>query len=628
VPASLAPLRGLKRNGVTYQVRDPGTVNDKVGITHRLKRWLFSLPKAALVGGALALTAAFVTAAIYAYRTYDYIQHDNDFCLSCHLMEDPFQRFARSAHRGLGCKACHQPTIITRSEMALTQIIENPDTLETHAEVPNERCAACHIKGDPQEWTLIANSAGHRVHLQSKDPALQGLQCVQCHSSSLHEFAAVDKTCGQAGCHENIRVRLGKMGNLTIHCVACHSFSKPVADSATVSTARVALRPTRSECLSCHAMRAMVEMPPNDPHGGDCSSCHDPHTQTTPAQAVESCGNAGCHTRPDTITAFHRGLAPRILQNCIACHPAHSFRAPGTDCIACHTNVSDPGDVSAMRPGGGMRMQQPPDSGTHPTAALPSPAPADRSNPWRHVTRAGPVTVRFASTRRPDIPRVPVRPASARQQAAPQQARTVAFKHGDHRTVACTECHATADTHGSLKVVTQTDCRSCHHSARYAEGPQGCALCHSPDSLGARTIERTQVMQFSDGKRYTRSLPFSHANHTTRACIECHTEGINMSTASLQCTQCHAEHHEPDTDCTSCHQKPPAGVHDAKSHLGCNGAGCHQPSPVVGVPRTRSFCIACHVEQVSHKTGRNCIECHPLPPPTGGGTASNRKDVP
>jgi nitrate/TMAO reductase-like tetraheme cytochrome c subunit len=604
-------------------------VNDKVGITDRLKSWLFALPRAALVTGALALTALFVTAAIYAYRTYDYIQHDNDFCLSCHLMEDPFQRFARSAHRGLGCKACHQPTIVTRSQMALTQIIENPDSLETHAEVPNARCAECHIQGNPEEWTLIENSAGHRVHLQSNDPALQGLQCVQCHSSSLHEFAAVDKTCGQAGCHEDVRVRLGKMGNLTIHCVACHSFSKPVADTAAVSTARSALRPTQSECLSCHAMRAIVEMPADDPHGGVCSSCHNPHEQTTPAQAVESCGNAGCHTRPDTITAFHRGLAPRILQNCIACHPAHDFRAPGTDCIACHTDVSDPGDVSGMRPGGGgMRMQQPPDTGAvRPAASLPTTTPAARTNPWRHVARAGPLSVRLVSTRRPDV-LAALRQATTQQQQGARQSRTVPFKHGDHRAVSCTECHSTTDSHGSLKVVTPTDCRSCHHSARYAEGPQGCARCHAPDSLQTRPIERTQVMQFSDGQRYTRSLPFDHADHTSRACTECHTEGINMSTASLQCTQCHAEHHEPNNDCTDCHVKPPADAHDTASHLGCSGATCHRPSPVVGVPRTRSLCIACHVEQVDHKTGRNCIDCHPLPPPTGGGTAPTRKDGP
>jgi len=71
---------------------------------------------------------------VAGYRTYDFIEHDNDFCLSCHLMQEPHERFAQSAHRGLGCKACHRPTPTQRSSMALTQFIENPDSLAIHAE--------------------------------------------------------------------------------------------------------------------------------------------------------------------------------------------------------------------------------------------------------------------------------------------------------------------------------------------------------------------------------------------------------------------------------------------------------------------------------------------------------------
>src|SRR5690606_19028285 len=124
---------------------------------------------------------------------------------------DPYERFAQSEHRGLGCKACHQPTMAVRTKMALTQIIQNPDELRTHAEVPNERCEECHVKGNPEEWTLIANSAGHRVHFESDNKALEGLKCVECHSTSVHEFAATDKTCSQGGCHENVSIQLGRM---------------------------------------------------------------------------------------------------------------------------------------------------------------------------------------------------------------------------------------------------------------------------------------------------------------------------------------------------------------------------------------------------------------------------------
>jgi nitrate/TMAO reductase-like tetraheme cytochrome c subunit len=86
------------------------------------------MPPALLVAMGAGLAVLLVWGGIEAYRTYDYVQHDNEFCLSCHLMVEPYERFARSAHAELGCKACHQPTLVTRSTMALTQILENPDS--------------------------------------------------------------------------------------------------------------------------------------------------------------------------------------------------------------------------------------------------------------------------------------------------------------------------------------------------------------------------------------------------------------------------------------------------------------------------------------------------------------------
>ena len=83
-------------------------------------------PTALAVSGVL-ITVSAGAGGYYAYRAYDYVEHDNDFCMSCHLMEEPFEQFSVSSHRGLGCKACHQPTLIGRSQMALTQILESPD---------------------------------------------------------------------------------------------------------------------------------------------------------------------------------------------------------------------------------------------------------------------------------------------------------------------------------------------------------------------------------------------------------------------------------------------------------------------------------------------------------------------
>ena len=87
-------------------------------------RWLQSLSTAWIAILVLAGTSIFVAGSVTAYRTYDYIEHDNDFCMSCHLMAEPFERFGQSAHRDLGCKACHcllytspSPRDRTRSRM-------------------------------------------------------------------------------------------------------------------------------------------------------------------------------------------------------------------------------------------------------------------------------------------------------------------------------------------------------------------------------------------------------------------------------------------------------------------------------------------------------------------------------
>ncbi|HEY0810846.1 MAG TPA: hypothetical protein VGD49_11830, partial [Longimicrobiales bacterium] len=310
----------------------------------RFWRWLRGLPKPALAVITLGVLVVLGSSAVYGYRMYNFVQHDNEFCLTCHLMVDPYERFARSAHRDLGCKSCHKPTLAARSKMALIQIVERPKELEGHAVVSNEKCEACHVKGDPEKWAHVANTAGHRVHLESDNVALRGVKCVECHSTSVHEFAATDKTCGQAGCHENVEIRLGKMSKLTLHCALCHDFTRPVT-SADVprDTLRRVLAPRARQCLGCHQMQRLVadEFTGSDPHDAQCVLCHNPHKQTTPRAAVQTCAASGCHASPDTLTPMHRGLTTGVLQQCTQCHAAHKFAPPAGGCLACHRDIQN-----------------------------------------------------------------------------------------------------------------------------------------------------------------------------------------------------------------------------------------------------------------------------------------------
>ena len=544
---------------------------------------------ARVVIGVVVVTVVAV-ASVLMYRTYEYVQHDNQFCLECHLMRDPFERFAQSEHRGLGCKACHRPNIVQRSEMGLAQIVEQPDSIRVHAVVSNRICAECHVEGDPEEWRRIANTAGHRVHLESEDPSLRGLMCVECHSSGVHQFTPIDQTCGQAGCHEDTQIRLGRMGELTIHCATCHDFARPVEEEATTTEVAASLRPEAQECLSCHQMRSMLaDLPPDEPHGAECGACHNPHSQETPRQAVQSCATSGCHAQPEGLTPFHRGLDPGVLEDCLACHAAHEFRihGGGEDCLSCHSDIYQ--DVP------GRRVSS-----------------VDRANGPGGETPVRAGAVRLAAGA----------PRPQPQEARPAALDTLGFWHGQHRGVDCLTCHSTDTEHGALRVTSLRDCRSCHHTEPVVANCDGCHTQAEVRRLVAN-VERTMDLRIGSLNRPDRSLPFSHAPHLRLDCRECHTgDGAALSAAAVQCSACHAEHHQPDTECMACHHPPARGAHDLAVHGGCGGSGCHTAAPetVSRVPRTRSFCLVCHQDLTDHRPGRNCEECHTLPQPSSSAT--------
>ena len=531
------------------------------------RRWRIGL----LAGFALALFGA----SLAGYRQWHFMQHDNRFCTSCHLMVDPFQRFSRSAHARLECHNCHEGRLPEQLHQLWATLVERPTAIGRHARVPNEVCGKCHVTGDSTRWKIIAATAGHRIHLESKDPRLKGMRCVECHGVSLHEFASVDRTCGQSGCHDHNTIRLGQMGQLSeLHCTTCHNFLAE-ARQFSVDSLGKPLTPAAAQCLACHAMQVKMQAMDigRDPHNGVCGDCHNPHTQTKPQDV--SCTNAGCHAGWQRVS-FHVGVPHP--ERCTTCHQPHSWRVDGQHCIRCHGNV-----------------------------AREAPTRSRRVSLAPHSRLEAPTAVAdFASATATGL--VDAVLQGPRQGGPPGAAGPLRFSHGDHRGQVCAGCHSSRVQHGQLLVKSAADCQRCHHT-----GPDRvqCATCHDVTRLDRTVLQTQQTLHLAAGQAsVTRRLPFEHQRHDSVACVQCHSNTVTRAPESADCAACHASHHRAAANCVACHASAnPITLHKASDHPNCASAACHG-ARAANLPAGRAMCLMCHTSQTRHVPGQVCEQCH------------------
>lgn len=573
-----------------------------LGLLQRILNWLWS--QWAALGRAWQATFIAATAvalagfSVASYQAYSYVEHDNDFCTTCHLMQDAYARFQRSAHSEIGCHDCHKAGMVERTGMLVASVVENPQDVERHANVPNERCEACHVSGDPARWRQVAATAGHRVHLESADSALRNIQCVTCHSVNLHEFASVDRTCGQAGCHTDATIKLGAMSQVELHCTTCHNFMAEAPGLAVDSLGRP-LTPHARQCLGCHEMRQrMAELDiGRDPHRGVCGDCHNPHTQRTAREI--SCATSQCHSDWRQVS-FHVGI-PHPEQ-CSRCHEPHSWRVEGENCIRCHQGI-----LNEWRRGRVI--------GAGEARALPMAhgAVADERRPVMQLAAltddaiAGMFAHGAAADQEP-------RPAQGAQGTpAPQRRAFTRFSHGEHRRQKCSDCHSSRVRHGALVLTSETGCQQCHHQRA---GAADCATCHQPAEI-ARPATRERPIQLAvTGRTVQRRLRFEHDTHRSVNCTQCHTNALTRAPDAADCSSCHDSHHTATADCVACHAGgSPIEAHSAQDHATCASAACHG-ARAPALPNTRQACLFCHTAQANHAPGRLCENCHRV---TSGG---------
>jgi len=655
-----------------HEVLVPAVVKNPVpGFVGQVFQWLFNLPQwvqwsaiviGVLTGVALALLivikrkqlVAWVTTRSHGYKIAlvalsgvmllgvgaggyagnHYMQHNNDFCVGCHVMGTAWDAFQQSEHRKLQCHDCHQQSMFASARQLYFWVAERPQEIPKHAKVPTAICSECHVQSpSDSSWKRIVATAGHRLHLKSDSSALKNVECVTCHGQEVHRFQPVDKTCGQSGCHKaaETKIVLGAMaGQTSQHCTGCHTFTKPVPENISMDSTKKYLMATGSteSCFGCHDMKSKLKGfdPQRDiGHKGVCGTCHNPHKQTTPKQAFETCASGGCHADLASKSAFHSKPSVHKIAKCGACHEAHEWKPKGTECIDCHKNVLDikpkrvpaapPGKNGAGElPGGQLELQAVVRILDHSPPRRVRSLPHHRRRFARNTPKERPALMpafRHEGTRAAVPPRlqlaarqIPPARAPAQPVAAPKDGAD--FSHRIHKVVACANCHDQKVSPGAFKMRTTNDCAACHHSA---ERSVTCEGCHNSPAEQRKVYLRPVPMRTASGlPAKTRQLPFAHRAHRDLECKTCHTNGVMLG-VSRDCMSCHTEHHTVERTCTACHADAKLS-HQRAAHDGCAGSGCHSNATVVALPATRQVCLACHHEQVNHKPKRECAECH------------------
>lgn len=555
-----------------------------------------------------SVTAGALVALALGGATWDYMQHNNDFCTGCHIMENPFQAFGTGAgkHQDLKCHDCHQQPLTTSMWQLALWVAERPDKIAAHSPVPNERCNGCHNTGQDSTWQRIATTAGHRVHLESDSADLADLKCVTCHGKEIHHFVPVNETCGQSGCHvsEDTRIVLGKMADQTDqHCVQCHRFTAEVPLLATYDSARGTLVPAETDCVSCHDMQKLLATfnPKLDPHEGTCGMCHKPHEQKQPGDAATTC--VSCHEDWQS-TPFHVGVNHSSEgKECLTCHPPHAAKVDPSDCVGCHEAVNKTGAnrVAPLPFDTAAALQE---------SALPnraSPLPRrHRTAPERDHGKAVVAAVARWSDEWPRRGKGDKLPGPS--PPAPVVAPADSFPHQRHDTLACLTCHATRSGHGKLTFEQPRGCQICHH-----RGPStnDCSRCHQPEELDPPRVVEISIGVENHEPR-NRPVSFEHATHGDERCIDCHRERVSLAPdqASGSCRDCHDDHHAEVTRCAECHRT--AGVLEAhtlaQGHGGC--VECHAERTIEELRPERTFCLVCHDDEVDHYPKTFCTNCH------------------
>ncbi|MFA5939617.1 MAG: cytochrome c3 family protein [Sinimarinibacterium sp.] len=498
---------------------------------------------------------------------------------------------------------------LSASAAPLEKLLMPGKLAQAHAKYEDD-CAQCHTSFSKSEQAQLCRSCHDKIDADIRtrkgfhglSPAVQGVECRQCHSDHKGREADIVGLVPALLDHKLTDFPL-KGAHLKTPCGGCHAQGKPLRDAqgTCIECHRdddVHKTQMGQKCQDCHGEQSWrksefdhdkTDFPLKDKHRDvACASCHPDRKYEKTPKACASCHGlqdrhgglfgdrcADCHdTRGWAEARFDHGKTDFPLQGrhrSAECHACHSERTRGqqlpTQCYDCHRGS----DIHQGRFGRQC-------------------AQCHSSDGWS-------------------------------KKAFDHDRDTSFALRGAHRKPDCGACHAGGTVSGvrkSDKKAAARACIDCHRADDTHRGQQGdrCDNCHQDKS-------------WREGVRFDHDLTrFPLAGlHATVPCAECHVDDAYRATAQA-CKACHAD---DDTHkgtlggaCESCHT--PAGWarwsfdHDRQTDYPLESAhreaacgACHRDA----VARTSdielaSDCQACHASDDAHRGGfgSNCARCH------------------
>jgi len=322
---------------------------------------LVFLFKLLLVGGLVAFSAGIGSLCYFEFAPPEMT------CLSCHEIEEPYHRWASSAHAEVSCKRCHGGTFLSGlhglKENLKRTVAHFRDTYHDNMHLSEEQvvtmiaqCKRCHPR-EYVQWEHSGHGVSYReIFLNPTHNTTEQIaeDCLRCHGM-FHE-GRVTTVVAPLDTKGPWKLKEGTLeGRPVIPCLACHQIHVPrdangaAQDAGPANVAQETSPGDRRGTIALYMRReqtsvAAADLPlpvmhdhgkpvivSPDPRQRLCMQCHAPN-------AFHQVGSSDDRTP----VGVHEGLS------CAACHDPHSGSAKAS-CVQCHPRFSHCGlDVTSM----------------------------------------------------------------------------------------------------------------------------------------------------------------------------------------------------------------------------------------------------------------------------------------